>query len=265
MAKELVSDAFWERVKGFIPPKNPQPKGGRPWLDDRAVLTGIIFVLRSGIPWEMLPREMGCGSGMTCWRRLRDWHEAGVWEKLHKAILCEMQADHKIDWALGVVDSAKSRAMAGGLETGPNPTYRAKLGSKHHVLTDARGTPLAMLLTGANVPDVKELIPLVDEVPPIHGLVGHPQKRPEAIQADRAYDSKSHRRELRKRGIRPIIPKRGDEHGSGLGKTRWVIERTLSWFHRLRRLQIRWERRADIHKAFMLLGGSLICLSCANW
>ena len=125
------------------------------------------------------------------------------------AIVCEMQADHKIDWTLGVVDSAKSRAMAGGLETGPIPTDRAKLGFKHHVLADARGTLLAILLTVANVPDVKELIPLVDEVPPIHGLVIHPQKRPEAIQANRAYDCKVHQRKLRKQGITQIIPKRG--------------------------------------------------------
>jgi len=112
MARELVSDAFWERIEHLIPPKKPQPKDGRPWLEDRAVLTGIIFVLRSGTQWESLPKEMGCGSGMTCWRRLRDWHEAGVWEELHKAILCELQADHKLDWLLAIADSAKSRAMA---------------------------------------------------------------------------------------------------------------------------------------------------------
>ena len=189
MAKELVSDALWERIKDFIPPKKPQPKGGRPWLVDRAVLTGIIFVLRSGIPWEMLPKEMGCGSGMTCWRRLRDWYKAGVWEKLHKALLCELQANHKIDWSLAIADTTKSRAMAGGPETGPNPTDRAKPGSKHHVLSDANGVPLAMELTGANVHDVKGLIPLFDDVPSVHGQVGHPRKRPDALQADTAYDS----------------------------------------------------------------------------
>ncbi|RLT20616.1 MAG: IS5 family transposase [Planctomycetota bacterium] len=142
---------------------------------------------------------------------------------------------------------------------------RSKPGSKRHVLADANGVPLSMVSTGANVHDVKGLIPLVDEVPSVNGLVGHPRKRPDALQADTAYDSKAHRAELRKRGIRPLIPNRGREHGSGLGKTRWVIERTLAWLHRFRKLQIRWKRRPDIHKAFMLLGGALICLNCANW
>jgi len=265
MARELVSDAFWERIKHLIPPKKPQPEGGRPWLEDRAVQAGIIFVLRSGIPWKMLPKEMGCGSGMTCCRRLRDWYEAGVWEDLYKAILCEMQADQKINWALAIAARAKARAMAGGLEKGPNSTDRGKPGSKHHVLADANGVPLAMVLTEANVHDFKGLIPLVDEVPSVHGLVGHPRNRPDAIQAVTAYDSKDHREELRKRGIRPLIPNRGREHGSGLGKTRWVIERTLSWLHHFRRLQIRWERKPDIHKAFMPLAGALICLNYASW
>jgi len=154
--------------------------------------------------------------------------------------------------------------MAGGLETGPNPTDRGKLGSNHNVLADANGVPLAMLMTGANVHDVSELIPLVDKVPFAHGLVGHPKKRPDAVQADTAYDSKAHRKELWRRGIRPLIPMRHRKHGSRLGKTRWVIERTLAWFHRFPKLQIRGERRPDIHKAFMLLGGGLICLSCYN-
>jgi transposase len=80
MAKELVSDGLWEIVESLLPDEPPKPEGGRPRIDDWAALIGIIFVLKSGIPWEMLPKEMGCGSGVTCWRRLREWHEAGVWE-----------------------------------------------------------------------------------------------------------------------------------------------------------------------------------------
>src|SRR4051794_36011764 len=82
MAKELVTDELWHTIEPLLPPEPPKPEGGRPRIDDRAALTGIVFVLKSGIPWEMLPKEMGCGSGMTCWRRLKEWQEAGVWERL---------------------------------------------------------------------------------------------------------------------------------------------------------------------------------------
>jgi transposase len=85
MAKQLVGDALWEVIKPLLPPPPTRTSTrGRPRLSDRAALTGILFVLRSGLPWEMLPQEVGCGSGMTCWRRLRDWHRAGVWQKLHQ-------------------------------------------------------------------------------------------------------------------------------------------------------------------------------------
>src|ERR671930_297528 len=87
MSKPLVSDTLWETIAPLLPPEPPKPKGGRPRVPDRAALTGILFVLRSGIPWELLPQEMDCGSGVTCWRRLRDWQRAGVWQRLHQALL----------------------------------------------------------------------------------------------------------------------------------------------------------------------------------
>src|SRR5436190_1987192 len=87
MSKPLVSDELWEVIQVLLPVEAPKPKGGRPRVSDRAALAGIIFVLKTGIPWEMLPQEMGCGSGVTCWRRLRDWQEADVWDRLHRALL----------------------------------------------------------------------------------------------------------------------------------------------------------------------------------
>ena len=98
MARELVTDELWETIEPLLPPEPPKPQGGRPRIDDRAALTGIVFVLKSGIPWEMLPQEMGCGSGMTCWRRLREWQEAGVWERLHLALLDRLGEADLIDW-----------------------------------------------------------------------------------------------------------------------------------------------------------------------
>lgn len=137
--------------------------------------------------------------------------------------------------------------------TGPGP------GSKHHVLTDATGIPPAVLLTGGNRPDVTQLKPLLDAVPPIRGRVGRPRRKRRVLVADRGYDFDKYRRRLRARGIRPMIARRGVVHGSGLGRWRWMVERTLAWLHQYRRLRIRWERRADIHESFLKLAVCLIC------
>lgn len=118
---------------------------------------------------------------------------------------------------------------------------------------------MATVLTGAHRNDVTQLLVLVEGIPPIAGRVGRPRFRPDRVQGDRGYDSDPHRHALRARGITPVLAKRGTRHGSGLGKTRWVVERGLSWLHQFRRLRVRWERRADIHEAFMLLGCILIC------
>ena len=113
MAKELVTDELWEVVEPLLPEEPPKPKGGRPRVDNRAALTGILFVLKSGIPWEMLPQEMGCGSGMTCWRRLKEWNEAGVWEKLHHKLLDRLGKADEIDWHRASLDSASVPAPGG--------------------------------------------------------------------------------------------------------------------------------------------------------
>ena len=115
------------------------------------------------------------------------------------------------------------------------------------MICDAQGLPLATLLTGANAPDVTQLLPLIEAIPAVKGQVGRPRQRPARVQGDRAYDSQPHREELRLRGVEPVLAKRNTEHGSGLGVYRWVVERTISWLHQYRRLRIRWERRPHIN------------------
>lgn len=114
MAKPLLPDDLWEAVEPLLPVEPPKPRGGRPRVPDRAALTGILFVLKSGIPWEMIPQEMGCGCGMTCWRRLRDWQEAGVWEKLHQVLLDRLGRADQIDWSRASVDSQSIPAIGVG-------------------------------------------------------------------------------------------------------------------------------------------------------
>jgi transposase len=229
-------------------------------VGNREALTGILFVLKTGIAWEDLPKEMGCGSGMTCWRRLVAWHKAGVWDKLHHILLEELQRADQIDWSRAIVECGLE-GPDGRQKTGPNPTDRSKCGSKHHIITDANGIPLAVVLTGANTHDVTQLIPLVDGIVPVRGKPGRPRQRPERVQGDRGYDSEPHRKQLRKRKIEPVLAERYTEHGSGLGVFRWVVERTLAWFHQFRRLRTRYDRRDDIHEAFMSLGCAMICFN----
>lgn len=113
MATPLAPDELWAVVEPLLPAEPPKPKGGRPRVPDRACLAGIIFVLRSGIPWEMLPQELGCGSGMTCWRRVCDWHHAGVWEKLQYELLNRLRDVDQLDWSRAAVDASTVPAKKG--------------------------------------------------------------------------------------------------------------------------------------------------------
>ena len=146
-----------------------------------------------------------------------------------------------------------------GKKTGPNPVDRAKRGSKHHLIVDANGTPLATILTAANRNDVTQLIPLVDAIPPIRGKPGRPLVKPQEVMGDRGYEGDPKRRILSDRGIATAIARRRTEHGSGLGVYRYVVEQTLALLHQFRRLRVRYDRRDDIHEAFMTLGCAVIC------
>lgn len=260
MAKPLVSDELWEVIQPLLPPPKPRRfrYPGRKPLDDRKALTGILFVLKTGIPWELLPAEMGCGCGMTCWRRLEAWQQAGVWFKLVQILLERLDDAGLIDWSRAAVDSSFARAFGGVEGSGPNPTDRGRPGVKQHVMVDGQGIPLAGDVSAANVPEVKELLPLADSVGPLDEG-GEPKQRPEKMYGDRAYDSEPHREELRRRGIDPELARRYTEHGSGLGKYRWVVERFFSWLHGFRKLRFVTEKDPEMQLAFFNLGLALIC------
>ena len=227
-------------------------------MDNRRAMNGILLVLHMGVAWRHLSRELGYGSGVTCWRRLREWQEAGVWARLHRGLLAELDHAGEIDWSGAVVDSSHVRALWGA-------PHRAFAGrpcprvSKHHVLTESRGLPLAVAVSGGHRNDVTQLIPLVDAMASMEARDGWPHAKPERIVADRGYDHDKHRTLVRERGIEPVIARRRTEHGSGLGKERWAVERTISWLHQFRCLRIRWERDPEIHLAFMHLACAIVC------
>ena len=150
----------------------------------------------------------------------------------------------------------------GGPKTGKNPTDKAKKGTKRHLISDRRGVPLAVVLSAANVHDSMVFEELIDAVEPIKRPGrGRPRKRPEKVHADKAYDDKKCKGALRRRGIKSRIARKGIESSEKLGRHRWVVERTLAWLAKYRRLTIRYERRDDIHEAFLHLGCSLICFN----
>jgi transposase len=136
---------------------------------------------------------------------------------------------------------------------------RAKAGSKHHLVVDANGVPLAAILTGANRHDVTQLVPLVDAIPPVRGKVGAPLRKPKKVMGDRGYDSDPHRRDLAARRIRTEIARRGEPHGSGLGVFRYVVEQAIALLHQFRRLRVRYDKRDDVHETFMKVGCIVMC------
>ena|SRR6266536_1206546 len=139
MAKQLVTDELWDIIEPLLPKEPPKPKGGRPRVSDRAALTGILFVLRTGLPWEYLPLELGCGSGMTCWRRLRDWNRADVWHRLHAILLDRLGRADRIDWSRASLDSASLRAEKGG----PRPGRIRPIGARPARRTTSRSSGMA--------------------------------------------------------------------------------------------------------------------------
>ena len=258
MAQLLVPDALWEVVEPLLPKHEPNPKGGHPRVPDRVCLTGILFVLKTGLPWEEFPREMGCW-GMTLWNRLDEWRAAGVWDELHRVLLGKLRAEDQIDFSRVVVDSSSVRAVHGGKKRAPAPWTAGRPGSKHHLVVDANGTPLAATLTAANRHDVTQLVPLVDEIPAIGGKAAPHGSSPSEVMGDRGYDCDPHRMALSASRDRHPIARRNTQHGSGLGIFRYVVEQTIALMHQFRRLRVRYDKRDDVHEAFLTIGEAFIC------
>ena len=205
MTTEPLDDELWRLIEPLLPRvqrRSRHPGRSESTIDERE---WIMFVLSTGIACSGSLKELGFGSGMTCWRRLRDWQQAGVWQRLHELLLARLRQADQLDLSRAVCDSASLRALLGAARP-PAPT----------AMTSPR--PL----------------PLIEAIPIVRGKRGRPRHRPDVLLADRGYDSQLHRKALRAQGIRPIIAKRETEHGSGLGRERRVVERTLSWLHQYR-------------------------------
>jgi transposase len=259
MATSRMPDEFFDLVNHHLPPEpTVGAQGGRPSIPHRIVMKVIWYVLATGSRWADVPLELGC-SGRTAHRRLHAWESAGIWDRLHADLLKLLRAADKLDPETTVVDSVILRAFGGGEATGPSPVDRRKLGTKHTLLVDRNGVPLAIRTAPANTSDQVELIPIVLEFPKVGGKPGRPKELPDEVYADRGYDNDWARALLHWLGIQPKIARRNTEHGSGLGKTRWVVERTIGWIKGLRRMRVRYDRLLDIRNAWTTLAACAVC------
>jgi transposase len=254
----LVSDELWASLAPYLPEHLPSAKGGRPRVPDRDCLRGIVFVLREGLRWQSLPKEMGCGSGSTCWRRFHEWSDHGVFHKAHCHLLAVLGERGLLNLERAVVDSASCRAQEGGEHTGPNPTDRGKKGCKRHLLTDGYGIPLVVTVGPANRRDETAMPVLLWLLYVVLGCLGG-RRRPGAVQADRGYGFPWTMALVLAWGIKALIAPRGSEHGSGLGHTRFVVERTHAWFGHFRRLAQCYERKEGHFLGMQQLAACVIC------
>jgi len=257
--KPLVTDALWQRIAPLLPPPPPRRFRfpGRKPLDSRKILTGILFVLKTGIAWDDLPAELGCGCGKTCRHYLRLWHRAGVWQELHAVLLAELNGADRIDWRRALIDASIAKAPEGGEDTGPNPTDRGTSGIKHHVMTDAEGVPLAATVTAANVDEVTQVLPALTAMPPVGGKPGPKRrKRPNGGKGTGATTPSRCGRSCAGWGSSRCWP-----HGIPSMAAGWGCSAgSCSWLHSFGRLRRRLDRLTEIHEAFLRLACALICL-----
>jgi putative transposase len=256
-----LSEEVWERAEPLLPAPKPRLKGGRPPRSDREMLGAILFVLRTGLQWNALPREIGAST--TVYDRFRAWERDGFFARLWAAGLAEYDELVGIDWEWLSLDGVLTKAPFGGAATGANPTDRGKRGTKRSTLSEGHGLPLAIVVAGANVPDMKLTAPTLDAL-----VVERPDPtaaQPQHLCLDAGYDYDLPRYAAEQRRYVAHIRPRGEDRANARSTDplkrprRWVVERLHSWLNRSRRLLVRWEKLAQTYTAFLHLACALLC------
>ncbi|MCL5677469.1 MAG: IS5 family transposase [Firmicutes bacterium] len=246
--------SVWEKIAPLLPPAPPHPRGGRPRRDDRTILSGIFYPLRTGCQWKALPRPFGPAS--TVHARFQEWTRAGVFDRFHAAGLLHYDARHGIAWGWQSADGTMTKAPLGGEATGPNPTDRGKSGTKRSLLSDGRGQPLSVAVAGANVNDHLLLAKTLDSIP-VPRPLPTPQD-PHHLWWTRVTTIRVSPRSCRNETT-PLtcgrVARRPSPSATSLGyrARRWVVERTHSWINRFRRLLVRWEKKVENYLALLKL------------
>ena len=262
--KFCLSDADWERIEPLVRRRKRKKVRGRPRTDERTVMTAILYVLRTGCQWKALPRSLGSGSSAHRW--FQQWVEAGVFKRMWKAGLVELEDKKGLDWAWQCMDGAMTKAPLGGEKTGKNPTDRAKSGVKRSVLAEGHGIPIGVAIAGANCHDKRLVEGTLESIPIQRPKVTKSQ--PQNMCMDKGYDYPDTRQLVKEWGYTARIKARGEEVEAkkkvpGYRARRWVVERTHSWMNRFRRLLIRWEKKAKNYLAMLHFACALITFRAA--
>lgn len=261
MSRHEITDQQWTVIEKLIPRK--KSRKGRPQADPRKTLNGIIHVLKTGCAWADMPRKYG--SYTTCWRRLKEWQKAGVWERIWQKLLQMLDEKGGLDWSKGFLDGSFVAAKRGGEQIGITKIGK---GSKIMTIAEGNGIPIGLYITSANHHEIKLVQPTLESVR-VPQRRGRPKSRLKELIADRAYHSQHLRCFLRKRGIKPTIPlkrnskkRKGRPVAVGDGyRQRWKIERCFAWMDNYRRIVVRYERYIQHYKAFCLIALILFCLN----
>jgi putative transposase len=263
-----ASDELWQRVEPFIAPptRDPQRKylrkagAGRKPIAYRTVFEAIVYVLRTGCQWKALPKEQ-FGSASAIHTSFLKWARVDLFSKLWEAGLTDYDELKGIAWDWQSIDGTMTKAPLAQESVGQNPTNRGKMGTKRHILVDGRGTPLAIVTTGANRHDVSQMDRVLDSI-----VISRPEPTPESSQhlcADKAFDSKDAREAMKQRRYTPHVRSRGEErlekcsHPSYRAR-RWVVEACHSWMNRFRKILVRFEKTDLSYLALVHLACAII-------
>jgi transposase len=259
----LLTEAQWKKIAPLLPKPPQHRKGGRPWIENRRVLEGILWILRSGARWQDLPEKYPHPS--TCWRRLRDWEEQGVWLRIWRAFLSELNERQQWKWSESFLDGSFAPAKKGAAESEKPSGARGRSGW----WVDGTGLPLGDHLHSASPAEVRLAETTLAAIRVGRRQhPGRPRQKPERVIADKAYDSDPLRKRLRRRGIELICPHKKNrvrpatQDGRKLRryKRRWIIERTIAWLGNFRRLAVRYDRSLTIYRAFFHIACFMIVL-----
>jgi len=254
-----TSDDLWERIEGLINEYDPPKPTGRKREDARKILNGIIYRFRTGCQWNHLPEKYGDDS--TVHRTFQRWVEINLFEMLWSLLVAECDELALVDWEWQAADGWLGKARSGGDEIGPNPTDRAKNGTKKSLLTDAAGGPLSIVIAPANVNDHKLLEETIEAI-----VVERPKPTPRKKQnlcLDKGYDNQPSREVVKKHGYRDHIRRIGEEKSDEKGEKkhparRYVVERTISWLSKCRGLLVRYERKSENYLAQLQFACALL-------